>query len=412
MRYILLMVMALQLFAVDATLTIEKDVEHRSKIALEDGSSQPENEIFNLFLSDLKISGHFLADTKHYRGRFDGALVDPSLKAQEYVLKYRVEKGSGVVLTIRLLKGSDTTTLLEKRYAIPHPAKVPFMVHKAVYDINHVLGYKDIDWINRYVVFSRYTAPKRSEIVLADYTFHYQKVIIRGGLNLFPKWADSRQRSFFYTSFRGVVPTLYRLNIYTGKKTKIASSEGMMICSDVTADGKKILATMAPNGQPDIYEITLATGAKKRLTRFNGIDVSGRYIENEQSIAFVSNRLGHANLFKKHKSATAVSQLVYHGKGNNMLDTYENKVVYASRESSNPFGVNRSNIYLTDNYGGMTRPLTTLGNNQFPRFSSDGNIVLYLRQQSGSTSVGYTNLQTKQSLLFPFHGRKIQAIDW
>jgi len=400
------------LSAVDATLTIEKDVEQRTRIALEDGSAFPNERLFNILLSDFKISGHFLVDETPRKGVFDAGVIDPALKSQEYVLKYTMSQTQGTKLSIRLLRASDGKEFFKKSYAISSAAKMPFLVHKAVSDINKALRYPSIDWINRYVIFSRYLTPKRSEIVLADYTFTYEKTIIRGGLNLFPKWADKKQRSFYYTSYRGLIPTLYRLNIYNGARSKVASSEGMMVCSDVSIDGKRLLLTMAPQGQPDIYELNLATGEKTKITHFNGIDVNGKYVDDEGRMVFVSNRLGYANIFMKDIRGSAVSQIVYHGRNNNACDAYGEKIVYASRESSSAFGHNRFNLYLTSINSTTTRPLTTTGSNQFPRFSSDGSVILYIKQTKSGSSVGYINLQSKQSLLFPINGRKIQAIDW
>jgi len=231
-------------------------------------------------------------------------------------------------------------------------------------------------------------------------------------LNLFPKWANSKQRSLYYTSYSGVLPTLYKLDIYSGAKSKVISSEGMLICSDVSKDGSKLLLTMAPHGQADIYELNVATNSKKRVTKFKGIDVSGRYADNEQRVIFVSNRLGYANVFKKSLVSTATSQVVYHGRNNNACDASGNKIVYASKESHNAFGQNKFNIYLSSTTSGSTRPITTTGSNQFPRFSGDGSVILFLKQQGNRTSVGYTNLASFQSLLFPYNGNKIQSIDW
>ncbi|WP_294951169.1 Tol-Pal system protein TolB [Sulfurovum sp.] len=412
MRYLLILLFSIHLFAVDASMKIEKDVEHRSRVALMDGSAAANGQVAKILLSDLRISGHFLADSNIRKGDFSGSFIAPGLKSKEYIIKYRYTVQSGAALEIRLLKASDGTQLFEKRYALGNVKKMPFLIHKAVYDINSVLKYPDIGWINRYVVFSRYTAPKRSEILLADYTFTYQKIIIRGGLNLFPKWADKAQKSFYYTSYAGLIPTLNKINIYTGSKSRIASSEGMIICSDVSSNGGKILLTMAPQGQADIYEMSLFTGSKIRVTKFNGIDVSGKYLGDESSIVFVSNRLGYANVFKKSIRSEAVQQVVFHGRNNNAVDAYGDKIVYVSRESSNAFGNNRFNLYLTSANGGMTRPLTTTGSNQFPRFSTDGSVILYIKQRGGSSSIGYINLESSQSLLFPLHGSKIQSIDW
>ncbi|MCB4747818.1 MAG: Tol-Pal system protein TolB [Sulfurovum sp.] len=413
MRYLLFLFIALSLHAkFDATLTIEKDVEHRTKIALEDSSVLPNKQLFKMLVSDLKISGHFLVDEIVYQGSFKGNVINPALKSQEYILKYTMQEGSGVRLSVRLLKASTGREIFKKSYTISLSSKMPFLAHKAVWDINNILKYPNIDWINRYVVFAQYTTSKHSKIILADYTFTYKKPIISGGLNLFPRWADKNQRSFYYTSLRGTIPTLYRLNIYTGAKTKIASSEGMIVCSDVSKNTKKILLTMAPSGQPDIYELNLLTGRKIRITRFNGIDVNGKYINDERRIVFVSNRLGYANIFRKDIHGSAISQVVYHGRNNDTVDAYGSRIVYASRESNNVFRGNTFNIYLASMNDATTRPLTVLGSNQFPHFSSNGSIVQYIKQTQNGFSVGYINLQSKQSLLIPLGGHKIQALDW
>lgn len=402
----------LSLLAVDAKLTIETDVEQRAKVAVLDGSSLPEEAVFKLFVSDLKISGHFLVDETYRAEPFDGGTWDGALKSKEYLVKFRYVQNGGAKLDIRLIKASDGTEIFRKHYAIGSTAKRPFLVHKAVSDINAVLNYPDISWINRYVVFSKYTAPGRSEIVVADYTFAYRKSVIRGGLNLFPKWADAKQHAFYYTSYTHGLPTLYKLNIYTGRRTLVARSQGMLVCSDVSRDGSRLLLTMAPNGQPDIYEYDLRNGQKRRLTTFSGIDVGAKYAEGERSIVFVSNRLGYPNIFKKRIGSAAVTQAVYRGRNNNACDAFEKKVIYASRESNAVFGANTFNIYLTSLEAPETRPLTTTGSNQFPRFSPDGTIVMYIKQRYGASSVGYVNLQTGATMLFPFDGHKLQSIDW
>ena len=404
--------LSLNLFGVDATLKIEKDVEQRTRIALVDGSTDQSSKVFDIFLSDLKISGHFLPDSTHHRGDVSSNLIMPEQKGQEYILKYVMDQQSGSKLFVRLLKASDGRQLFKKSYAIPTNDKMPFLIHKAVSDINNALSYPSIAWINRYVAYAVYTTPGRSEIRLADYTFNYKKTIIKGGLNLFPKWADSAQRSLYYTSYKGTLPTLYKLNIYTGEKSSIISSEGMMVCSDVNKDGSKLLLTMAPEGHADIFELDLSSKAKKRVTNFKGIDVNGRYVDDENSIVFISNRLGYANVFKKSINSAATSQVVYHGRNNNACDAYGNKIVYSSRESSRAFGDNTFNLYLASSGSSDTRPITTTGSNQFPRFSSDGSVILFLKQRGYSSSIGYINLGSQQSLLFPFNDRKVQSIDW
>jgi TolB protein len=409
---LLLSLYSRELLAVDATFKISTDIEQRTRISMIDSSVSKSERFFKTFLSDFKISGHFLADKKHHVGELSSNSIPASVKKSSYILKYNLSQSTGSKLVVRLLQSSTGREIFTKSYAIPDTQKVAFLIHKAVSDVNNVLKYPDISWINRYIVYATYTGSGRSEIRLSDYTFSYRKTLIKGGLNLFPKWADASQRNIYYTSYRDVKPTLYKLNIYSGAKQKIVSSEGMLVCSDVSANGSKLLLTMAPHGQADIYELNLGSKSKTRITKFSGIDVNGRYANNEKSIVFVSNRLGYANVFKKSIHSSATSQVVYHGRNNNACDAHGNKIIYSSRESRSTFGGNKFNIYLGSLGKSSTRPITTTGSNQFPRFSKDGAVVLFLKQRGKRTSIGYTNLTSFQSLLFPFHGNKIQSIDW
>lgn len=406
--------MTINLFAVDATIKIKKDVEQRAKIVLVDSSvgisANISNKFFSIMQSDLKISGHFVADKKHNRESTLNHSIPTNLKSKGYILKYKLSTNNGLKIDIILVRGSDGIVVTKKDYSISSSTKYPFLAHKIISYINNTLQYPNIDWINRYVVFSKYTSSKKSIIILADYTMNFKKTVIKGGLNLFPKWADKEQTSFYYTSFKNI-PTLYKLNIYNGKKIKITTSEGMLVCSDVNDNGNKILVTMAPDAQPDIYEMNSNGGGKRRVTKFSGIDVSAKYINNGGAITFVSNRMGYPNIFKKPISGSAVSQVVYRGRNNNGVDAYKNKIVYSSRESHKRYGQNRFNLYLTHTNDSSTRPLTSNGVNQFPRFSVDGSTILYIKQYQNKSSVGYINLTSNQNLLFPLGG-KVQSIDW
>ena len=405
-----MLLLPLWLFAApDAKMKISKEVDQRVSIAVVDSSTATPvtQKLHSVLVSDLKISGHFKPENTYYQGSYNNG-ISPAHRAKSYLLKYTFsQNGSGALLQIKLLGASNSRVILEKKYTIPTVAKYPFIAHRAVTDINKALGFRSIEWINRYVVYTRYTGKKQSEILLADYTFHFSKPVVRGGLNLFPQWGDPDQRGFYYTSYETGTPTLYHLDIYTGKRHRIIASEGMLICSDVSNNGNRLLLTMAPHGQPDIYEYDVSSGKTKQLTSYSGIDVNGKYSDNEQALVFVSDRLGRPNIYKKRIGSRAVSQLIFHGKKNSSCDTYGKRIVYASKE-----GPSRYNIYLANSMGGGIRPLTSTGINQFPRFAPDGETVLYIKRDNGVNAIGYIGLQTNQTMLFPLGNRTIQSIDW
>jgi len=409
MRLILFFLLTLNLFAVDAELTIEKDVASKASISIiEDensaGSSKFHPKMFHLLINDLKISGHFNVDTNYHKGSFENVMIAPELHDREYLLKYSYAP-TGDKLNIKLIQTIDNTILLQKGYSINSAERYPFLAHNAIVDINNILNYEDISWMKRHLIFSKYTASRKSEIWVADYTLSFATVIIRGGLNLFPKWANQNQTAFYYTSYNNLLPTLYRIDMKTGNKTKIISSEGMLVCSDVSHNGKRLLLTMAPNGQTDIYEYTIGKGTK-RLTRFGGIDVNAKYIGDESRIVFVSNRMGRPNIYTKAIGSNDVSKVPQYGNNNSSCDAFEQYILYSVKEGK------AVNIYLGSIYSSYIRPLTSNGINQLPRFSNNGRVVLYIKTIGRKNSIGYINLATKDSALYPMINGKIQSIDW
>ena len=413
MRYFIIITLFIYaLFATepDAVLKIEKRVDQRATIKIYnsiDSTKSYIKKVNRLFIADFKVSGHFKSDNNISSIDYNIPVFALHLN-NKYMLIYRFKKdfNGRATLDIKLYSGNPARLMLKKSYSVSRVEKYPFLIHKAVSDINNFAKYPPINWINRYVLLSRYIGPKKTEIILADYTFTYRKVIIKGGLNLFPIWADSKQRSLYYSHYGNSDNlTLYKVNIYTGQKSAIVNSSGMLACSDVSKDGSKLLLTMAPNSQPDIY--LFSNGNLKRLTKFSGIDVGAKFVDNESAFVFVSNRLGSANIFKKSINGGAVTQVVHHGKNNSSCDAFDSQIVYSSKEGRGVF-----NIYLASSDGSQVRPLTSGGVNQFPRFSFDGNAIMYIKRDYGGNSIGFINLGANRSELFKLGISRIQSIDW
>jgi TolB protein len=186
----------------------------------------------------------------------------------------------------------------------------------------------------------------------------------------------------------------------------------MLACSDVNADGSKILVTASPTGQPDIFVYDTRSKNKTQITKYGGIDVGGQFVENDSKIVFVSDRLGNPNIFSQNIGSTAVERMVYHSNNNSSVTSNKNNIVFSSKDSSNELGGKSFNLYLinskTDN---MTR-LTTNGVNQFPKFSPDGETLLFIKNYAGVSSLGIIRLEFNKSFLFPLKGERIQSIDW
>ena len=418
---VILFIFAINLIAFDSTIQIVKNLEKHPRLVVADSGSSGVSEkikrrLLKLLIGDLKVSAHFNVDNSYIKMDYvsNEEIAAVAKSGVELIVKCKIEKHpSGKLLaSSKLVNARNGDVLYEKFYSISKPKRYPFLSHSVAIDVNDYFGAPPISWMKKYIIFARYTKAGESEILVSDYTLTFKKVIVSGGLNVFPKWANAKQDSFYYTSYNGRQPTLYKVNIYSGQKTKVASSSGMIVCSDVSKDGSKLLVTMAPNDQPDIYLFNTQTGSKKRLTTYKGIDVSGNFVDNDQNIVFISERLGYPNVFSKSVNGGSVEQMIFHGKNNSSCSTHGKYIVYSSREGQNSFGKNTFNLYLISTQTDFIRKLTTSGKNMFPRFADDGETVVFIKYIGNKSALGVLRLNANKSFLFPLSAGKIQSIDW
>ena len=399
MKKILLFFVFLFSFSWSDTISITNEGTSLPKIVLKDSSSLNDRDLkhnfYNILLNDLKVSSNF-------------EVLSSGDEKGNYSFEYFLVK-SGTKLDLRVIIRANGVQKSDKSYSITSLEEYPFLAHRAVKDSVRTLGLAPIEWMDHKILIARNSSNKKSQIIMADYTLTYQKVMVGGGLNLFPKWANKEQNAFYYTAYDHNVPTLYLYDLKTNKASRIISSTGMLVASDVSKDGSKLVLTMAPNDQPDIYVYDVKKKVLQRITDYSGIDVNGNFVEDEKKIVFVSDRLSYPNIFIQTIGSNNPEQLVFHGKNNSSVSTYKNYLVYSSREPEQR-GV--FNLYLMSTQSDYVRQLTANGKNIFPRFSNDGGSIVYIKYLGEQTALGVIRVNANKSFHFPLKVGRIQSIDW
>ncbi len=412
--FVLLFIFSLS-YANDATIEVIKKVESLPTMAVEDSSISYDDtfrlRFFKALIADLNVISLFNVDRHHRETHFNDTDVMVENKDMDYVLRYKMSEDDNGALNIDLKLISGGSTVLNKKYRISRKNVYMFVSHTIAYDINEFMGASSVEWMKRRVIFSRVVAPRKTEIVIADYTLEYQHTVVKGGFNIFPKWANKNQNAFYYTSLDPTKPTLKYVDIKTGKSKAIISSDGMMVCSDVSEDSKKLLLTMAPKGQPDVYLYDVDSFKTQKITNYGGIDVNAQFMDSK-TIVFISGRLGYPNVFSKKIGSNSVEQMVYYGKSNSACSTHGEYIVYKARESSNAFSANTFNLHLISTKTDFIRRLTATGINEFPRFSKDGDAILFIKNYKAQSSIGIIRLNYNKNYLFPLKYGRLQAMDW
>ena len=403
------------LFASDATIEVVKKADSLPAIAVEDASISYDEtfklQFFKSIIADLNVISLFNVDRYHRVTYYNNTDVLVENKDKSYVLRYKMFEDDNGALNVDMRLLNNGEDVLSKSYKVSSQKIYTFVSHAMAYDINEFMGEPSVEWMKRKVIFSRIVSPGKSEIVIADYTLSYQHVIVAGGFNIFPKWANKAQTAFYYTALDTALPTLKHVNIKTGEVTSLMSSDGMMICSDVSDDGKTLLLTMAKEGQPDIYTYNIESKKYKRETTYGGIDVNAQFM-NKNTIVFISSRLGYPNVFSKKLDTNEIEQMVYYGRSNSACSAHGEYIVYKARESSNAFSENTFNLHLISTKTDFIRRLTATGINEFPRFSKDGDAIIFIKNYKAQSSIGIIRLNHNKNYLFPLKYGKLQAMDW
>ena len=416
-KLFLLLAICLGLFAKGATIDVVNKGLVLPKIIVQDATKDFANralqdKFFKLVVGDLKVGSAFDVSDKYYTSGFDDSAIISAEQRADLIYRYALTQiGDQLSLKLKVLNTKTNQVRFSGEYT-QSVDKFVFLAHKSIADMARNLNLSPIDWMDKSIIFSQYTAPGKSNIVVADYTLTYQKIVVSGGLNIFPKWANKDQNAFYYTTYIKSVPTLYKFDLNTNRKNKITQSGGMIVASDVSQDGTKLLLTMAPNDQSDIYLYDTINKSLKRVTTFSGIDVNGNFVDNDSRVVFVSDRLGYPNVFATSINGGAVEQMVFHGKNNNSISTFENYVVYSSRESVNEYAQKTFNLYLISTKSDYVRQLTADGVNTYPRFSSDGGSIVFIKSIGDSSAVGIIRVNENRSFQFPLRIGKLQSIDW
>jgi len=393
MRVLLLILIAIFLNAQDLEITKYISYE-KPKIVVY--SNKLPSKLTKLLKIDTKIISHYNMDIKD-------SFKDINISNYNYSLTLKYKQNQ---LVAKLYDNISDKTILYKRYKIPNFNVYPFMIHSLSYDINSKLGFKKIPWIKKRVIYSVYMSPKETSIFVGDITLTYRKKIISGGLNIFPKWVDRKQTEIYYTKLENY-PVLYKYNVYTGQKSRILSSKGMLIVSDVKGDN--LLLTLALNDQPDIYSYNIKTHNLKRITKFVGIDVSGRFYDD--GIVFISNRLGYPNVYKKNLDTGKVSRFIYRGKNHISVTVNRDKVIVSSRETSKAFSDNSFNLLLVEKNSDVLKRLTFTGKNLQPNFSDDGDTILFIKLKHFNSKFGIIRLKENRIYYFNLN-RVMQSFDF
>lgn len=168
-----------------------------------------------------------------------------------------------------------------------------------------------------------YVSAQRNELgvssyrlILADADGANAREILRSSEPILsPAWsADGKQIA--YVSFETQRPAIYQQIIATGERKKLTNFSGLNSAPAWSPDGEHMAMVLSKDGNPDIYLMDLTTAELQKITHHSAIDTEPSWLPDGKSLVFTSDRGGKPQIYQFTLADKSVKRLTFKGRYN------------------------------------------------------------------------------------------------
>jgi TolB protein len=244
------------------------------------GDAAVAGPVTEVLRNDLRLSGHFT--------------LAPAAEA-EYVQQgsVRIERGDGFIDCTVTLQATRRV-VLSKTYQ-GSAQDLRRMVHKLTDDIVEAIsGERGIAQTKIAFVWSRSGV---KELAVMDYDGHnVRQLTFDKSISVRPRWSPDG-RKIVYTSYMKTFPDVIEVDLYTGQRRRLAGFPGLNTGASYAPDGRTLALTLSKDGNPELYTMDANGGNLRRLTRTRGAESSPSWSADGSNIAFVSDDRGTPQIY-------------------------------------------------------------------------------------------------------------------
>jgi TolB protein len=348
-------------------------------------------DITSVIASDLKRSGLFLPlDPSTFVQRVIGPDETPRfadwrvINAQALVVggiarqsdgRLRAEFRLWDVFATQQITGQQFFTTPDNWRRVAH------IIADAIYErLTGEKGYFDTR-----VVFVAESGPKDNRVkrlAIMDQDGANVRYLTSGkDLVLTPRFNPSAQE-VTYMSYPGgeQQPHVYLLNLDTGQRELVGDFPGMTFAPRFSPDGQKVIMSLQPGSNANIYTMDLRSKRTTRLTDDAAIDTSPSYSPDGSKIVFTSDRGGSPQLYVMGSDGSNPKRITF-GEGSFETPVWSPRgdLIAFTRRNKGQFAIG---VIRPDGSG--QRILTEGFHNEGPTWAPNGRVIMFFRDTPGA----------------------------
>lgn len=198
-----------------------------------------------------------------------------------------------------------------------------------------------------------------------------------------PAWSPDA-RELVYVSFENRRSEVFRQNVETGERTRVASFRGINSAPSWSPDGRRLALSLSRDGSPNIYVMDLRSGDMRQLTRSSAIETEPVWSPDGETIYFTSDRAGAPQIYAQPASGGSARRLTFESSyaAGATISPDGRSLVYVHRDEA---GFRLARLDLEDR---RVTLLTDAGGAESPSFAPNGSMILYALTEGGRGVLG------------------------